>query len=721
MKIYKFQDVIFRFIVKRFFSVAIFFTASIFAQVPNKMSYQAVIRSNSNNLVTNQSIGMRISILQGSAGGTPVYVETQNPTTNTNGLASIEIGGGTVVSGSFTGINWANGPYFIKTETDPLGGSNYSISGTSQLLSVPYALYAENSGNNIPGPQGPTGPPGLNGSNGLNGATGPTGPIGATGISGVTGPTGIAGTNGTNGLNGATGPTGSQGLTGPTGPIGATGISGVTGPTGIAGSNGTNGLNGATGATGPTGPGLNNGTAVNQIMYWNGNNWLALNPGTNGQVLAICNNNLTWVTINGVCPGGINSLNCGSATTTGTLTLGIPASGVVSTVPYTGGNGGTHNGQIVNSTGVAGLTATLAPGTFANGSGNLVYTISGTPTSGGIASFLLNIGGQTCTLTVNVSLPIGSISSLSCASATTNGALVVGLPTSGVSSSVPYTGGNGGTHNGQTATSTGVTGLTATLSPGTFANGSGTLIYIISGTPSSSGTASFILNIGGQSCTLNLNVVLSQYPTGSIFCASGPTAIIDVLNPTTGKYWMDRNLGAIQVAIASADSNAYGDLYQWGRPSDGHQCRNSPSTTTLSIVDQPNNGNFIMSSGTNSIAPFGDWRSPQNSNLWQGVTGVNNPCPSGYRIPTETEWTAERSSWISANSAGAFASPLKLTVAGDRSSLVINTLYNVGAFGSYWTSTITNTETRRVRFGGSISTVGNINRAVGYSVRCIKN
>lgn len=122
---------------------AILMTASVFAQSPNKMSYQAVIRNSSNGLVTNSAVGMRISILQTSPSGTAVYVETQSPTTNANGLASIEIGGGTVVSGSFSTIDWANGTYFVKTETDPNGGNNYSITGTSQLLSVPYALFAK--------------------------------------------------------------------------------------------------------------------------------------------------------------------------------------------------------------------------------------------------------------------------------------------------------------------------------------------------------------------------------------------------------------------------------------------------------------------------------------------------------------------------------------------------------------------------------------------------
>ena len=117
---------------------------SIFAQAPQKMSYQAVIRNSSNALITSTPVGMQISILQGSSTGTAVYVETQTPSTNANGLASVEIGGGTVVSGNFSAINWANGPYFIKTETDPTGGTSYTINGTNELMSVPYALNAAN-------------------------------------------------------------------------------------------------------------------------------------------------------------------------------------------------------------------------------------------------------------------------------------------------------------------------------------------------------------------------------------------------------------------------------------------------------------------------------------------------------------------------------------------------------------------------------------------------
>lgn len=138
-------------------------SAILFAQAPEKMSYQAVIRNTSNTLLTNQTVGMRISILQGSPSGATVYVETQLPTSNTNGLVSLEIGSGTVVSGNMATIDWSMGPYFIKSETDPNGGTNYTITGTSQLLSVPYALYAKNAGSSIPGPQGPPGPAGSGG------------------------------------------------------------------------------------------------------------------------------------------------------------------------------------------------------------------------------------------------------------------------------------------------------------------------------------------------------------------------------------------------------------------------------------------------------------------------------------------------------------------------------------------------------------------------------
>lgn len=150
--------------VRTLFS-AILFTGALHtqAQAPQRMTFQAVLRDDSDALITNGTVGLRASVLQGSASGTAVYVETHSTSTNANGLATLEIGGGTPVSGTFSGINWGNGPFFLKTETDPTGGSSYSITGVSPLLSVPYALFAANNSVGPAGPQGPQGPVGPQG------------------------------------------------------------------------------------------------------------------------------------------------------------------------------------------------------------------------------------------------------------------------------------------------------------------------------------------------------------------------------------------------------------------------------------------------------------------------------------------------------------------------------------------------------------------------------
>ena len=204
----------------------------------------------------------------------------------------------------------------------------------------------------------------------------------------------------------------------------------------------------------------------------------------------------------------------------------------------------------------------------------------------------------------------------------------------------------------------------------------------------------------------------SRYPAGSVFGPSGPTIIVDVVNPKTGKTWMDRNLGASRAATSSTDAAAYGDLYQWGRGADGHQLRNSATSTILSSSNQPGNSNFIIAPNE----PY-DWRNPQNSNLWQGVNGTNNPCPSGYRLPTATELNEERASWVSQNSEGAFASPLKLPTAGYR-NFTNGSLSFVNSEGWYWTST---TSARSVVFKSNNVGLFNNSVAGGHSIRCIKN
>jgi uncharacterized protein (TIGR02145 family) len=358
-----------------------------------------------------------------------------------------------------------------------------------------------------------------------------------------------------------------------------------------------------------SGNALPQGNTANEILYWNGNSWVTLSPGSHGQAVALCNGTLTW-TQSGVCPS-ILGLTCASAVHNGILTESITASGVNSVISYTGGNGSAHNGQTVNSTGITGLTATLNPGSFATGNGTLSYAITGTPSAAGIANFAISIGGQSCTLT---------------------------------------------------------------------------------------------------------RTVASMWPTGTVHCNSS-TQIISVTNPTTNKTWMDRNLGATQVATNSADANAFGDLYQWGRSGDGHQCRNSGSTSTLSSTDTPGNSNFIIPPfpNTNNY----DWRLNQNPNLWQGINGINNPCPSGYRLPTSAELAAERNSWTSNNQLGAFGSPLKFTASGLRWSSD-GSISDEGLNGYYWSSTIDTTNSQSLTISNN-SMIYTTFRAEGCSVRCIQN
>lgn len=227
----------------------VLFTTSVFAQAPQKMSYQAVIRNTNNALITSAPVGIRISVLQGSSTGVAVYVETQSSSTNANGLVSLEIGTGTIVAGTFSGIDWSGGPYFIKIETDPLGGTAYTIAGTNELMSVPYALFSAN------------------------------GTSGATGVTGATGSTGVSGTDGAVGATGSTG---------------ATGVIGFTGTTGSSGADGALGATGSTGATGT----FQNGSTPGEMLYWNGSNWIAIAPGTRGQNLTYCDSFPVW----GACP-----------------------------------------------------------------------------------------------------------------------------------------------------------------------------------------------------------------------------------------------------------------------------------------------------------------------------------------------------------------------------------------------------------------------------------
>ena len=332
-------------------------------------------------------------------------------------------------------------------------------------------------------------------------------------------------------------------------------------------------------------------------------------------------NELSFTTAGGA--GSITALNCGGGSTAGTLTAGIAASGVSSTVLYTGGNGGSYTGQTVSSTGVTGLTATLSAGNFSNGAGSLTYTITGTPGTGGTASFVLNVGGQNCTLSRTVNAPVGSITALNCNSATNNGTLTAGTASSGVNSSVPYTGGNGGSYNSQTVSSTGVTGLTASLTAGNFANGAGSLTYTITGTPSAAGTASFALNIGGQNCTLNLTVnagsgIVSNPGAGVTYGGVNyPTVVLG-----NGQEWMAQNLNTTQYNDGTAIPLVT-DQNQWAA--------NYNNVTTLPMMCWYNNDQATYTA--NTFGALYNWYAVSPT-----TNGNRNVCPTGWHVPSDADW-----------------------------------------------------------------------------------
>ena len=478
--------------------------AALQAQSPERMSYQAVVRNASGELITKQSIGVRTTILRGSTIQINVYQETYspNPSTNENGLLTLEIGSGQASIGVFSEIDWSNGPYFLRTEMDPSGGASYSIAGTSQILSVPFALHAKKAENFT--------------------ETDP--------VFGVSPAAGITGTNITN-WNTAFGWGNHSGLYRP--------VSWVPSWADVTGKP----------ATFP--PSAHSHSAVD------------------------------------ITSGTLNIARIPTGTTSSTVSLGNH----------------TH-GNITNT------------GSIGSASGRIVTT--------------------------------GASGALQATAGTTAGQML-------------------------------------------YWNGSA-WINVEPGTT-------------GQVLTF-----VSGVPTWKTQPLAG-----DVLNPATGKIWMDRNLGATQVATSSTDAASYGYLYQWGRGTDGHQIRTSGTTGTLSSTDSPGHGNFILAPNS----PY-DWRSPQNNSLWQGGSGINNPCPSGYRLPTDAEWNAERLSWSSNNAADAFASPLKLPVAGSRSSSD-GSLSNAGSYGYYWSSTISSAYSRGLLFGNTYTSMSTYNRAYGFSVRCLKN
>ncbi len=932
-------------------------TATLMAQAPQRISYQSIIRDANKVVVASSPVGIKISLLQGTATGPAVYVETHASTTNANGLVSLEIGTGTVLSGTFAGIDWSNGAYLIQTETDPTGGTNYSIPGIAALNSVPYALNALNAANATKLQRAVT----INGvafdgsSNVTIPATGSVPYTGATkavdlgaydlSVNGLTvgrGKGNIA-TNTANGVNAlaynttganntATGlnaladnntgygntASGSyalyQNTTGSNNTASGYAVlfQNTTGSSNTASgyaalfSNNTGSNNTAIGNQADVGSGaLTNATAIGASALVDASNTIQL--GNTSVTKVITSGTLTAGTV--TYPRAHGAANQVLTTSgTGTLTWATPSGGV----PYTGatravdlgaydlkvngltvgrGSGniatntasgnsalvsnttGSENtaignqadvesGALTNATAIGSgakvnasntiqlgnmnvekviTSGTLTAGTVtypsAHGAANQVLTTSGTGTltwatpSGGVpytgatkavdlGAYDLKVNGVTVgrgkgneesnTATGNEALASNTTGSFNTASgqaalytnttgnfntATGNEALVSNTTgslntASGQSALNVNTTGSNNTASGNYALSENTTGSNNTaigdqadvgsgaltnataigagakvLASNTIQLGNTSVTKVITSGTLTAGTVTYpnVHNtIAGQVLTTNASGVASWTTPATGLPSSGNTAgdmlfwdgtawvkvsagsngqnltfyngvpiwvgvlsysyagatayANTVLNPKTGKIWMDRNLGATQVATSSTDAAAYGDLFQWGRRTDGHQIRTSLTTPNQSSLDQPANANFISAPDS----PY-DWRSGQNANLWQGVSGTNNPCPSGYRLPTDLELAAELASWSSSDRAGAFASPLKLPMAGRR--FYFGSLYPENTTGFYWSSTVSGTSSLALTFSfDTMSTPISPNgRANGGSVRCIKN
>ncbi|CAK8722123.1 hypothetical protein KKHLCK_11380 [Candidatus Electrothrix laxa] len=200
------------------------------------------------------------------------------------------------------------------------------------------------------------------------------------------------------------------------------------------------------------------------------------------------------------------------------------------------------------------------------------------------------------------------------------------------------------------------------------------------------------------------------YQTTYTYLQAIEEEVVPTVTSLTGRVWMDRNLGATQVAQHANDTEAYGDLYQWGRETDGHEKEDSAILVGQAETDNPSHANFLAGSA--------DWRNPSNAALWTTLTGLNNPCPAGFRIPTMSEWLAE----IDASALAVLNVPWN----GFRNTDGTLNRPPTSSYGYYWSSTTDSDTTRAYRLSwkdGILGTafVGTSAKSFGHAVRCIKD
>ena len=239
--------------------------------------------------------------------------------------------------------------------------------------------------------------------------------------------------------------------------------------------------------------------------------------------------------------------------------------------------------------------------------------------------------------------------------------------------------------------------------------------YVLTATQAKTDFSSGAVGFGYSGVTSG-SALVSSWNCGDTIYNDNDAITYSTVLADDDNCWLASNLGTVNIATAFDDSSAYGDYYQWGRLVDGHQATTSNATSTLSSTDDPGHGDFItIDSG------LYDWRSPQNDDLWQGVDGTNNPCPTGWRIPTQPEWAAVVTAEGITNYNTAFSSSLKLTAAGGRSR-ADGSLLSRGSLGVFWSSSPFVTYTYCLSFTSSgVNPVDNISRAYGLSARCLKD